>query len=126
MPYKVTYNLETHIVESEIYGILSLDEAIELIENIGQACAKNNCPLCLSDYRGATLNLSAFELYDIPKKLTNILGSLGLSAHKIKRAIVVPENLNDFRFYETVTLNNGQRIKMFKDIREAQNWLLEE
>ena len=126
MPHKVTYNSETHIVESEIYGILSLDEAIELIENIGQACAKNNCPLCLSDYRGATLNLSTIELYDIPKKLTNILDSLGLSAHKIKRAIVVPENLKDFRFYETVTLNTGQRIKMFQDISEAQNWLLEE
>ena len=125
MPHKVTYNLETHIVESEINGDLSLDESIELITSIGRACAENNCSLCLSDYRGATLNLSVFELYDVPNKLSNILDSLGLSAHKIKRAIVVSENVKDFRFYETVTLNNGQRIKMFQDINEARKWLLE-
>ena len=125
MPHKVTYNLETHIVESEIYGDLSLDESIELISDIAQACAENNCSLCLSDYRGATLNLSVLELYDIPKTLTNILDSLGLSANKIERAIVVPESIKNFRFYETVTLNNGQKIKLFQDINEAQKWLLE-
>jgi hypothetical protein len=125
MPHKVTYNLKTHIVESEIYGILSLNESIELISSIGQVCAENNCSLCLSDYRKATLDLSILELYDIPKRLTNILDSLGLSAHKIKRAIVVSENTKDFHFYETVTLNNGQIIKLFQDINEAQKWLLE-
>ena len=80
--------------------------------------------LIKGDYSGIHTPVTFKQEYG--KKLTDILGSLGLSAHKIKRAIVAPENLKDFRFYETVTLNNGQRIKMFQDISEAQDWLLEE
>jgi hypothetical protein len=54
MPHTVTYNSETHIVETKAHGNITLDEAKELIFDIGQVCVEKNCFLCLSDYREAS------------------------------------------------------------------------
>ena len=124
MPHTVTYNSETHVVETKASGNLTLDEAKELISDIGQVCVENNCFLCLSDYREATLKLSTLDIYSIPRLLSKILASMGLPANRVKRAVVVAKNIEDFEFYETVTLNSGQNIKLFQDMDEAKKWLL--
>jgi len=124
MPHTVTYNSETHVVETKAHGNLTLDEAKELIFDIGQVCVEKNCFLCLSDYREATLNLSTLDIYSIPQLLSDILASMGLPANKVKRAVVVAKDIKDFEFFETVTINRGQNIKLFQDIDEAKKWLL--
>ena len=124
MSHTVTYNPETHIVETKAHGNLTLDEAKELISDIGQACVENNCFLCPSDYRDVTLKLSTLDIYSIPHILSETLASMGLPANKVKRAVVVAKDTRDFEFFETVTINNGQNIKLFQDIDEAKKWLL--
>ena len=124
MPHTVTYNPETHIVETKAHGNLTLEEAKELIFDIGQACAENNCFLCLSDYRDVTLKLSTLDIYSIPQILSDKLASMGLPANKVKRAVVIAKDIRDFEFFETVTINRGQNIKLFQDIDEAKKWLL--
>jgi hypothetical protein len=32
---------------------------------------------------------------------------------------------HNYRFFETVTLNAGQNIRLFQDIDEAKKWLLQ-
>ena len=125
MPHTVTYNSETHIVETKAHGNLTLDEAKELIFDIGRVCAEKNCFLCLSDYREVILKLSTLDIYSIPHLLSDILASMGLPANKVKRAVVVAKDIRDFEFFETVTINSGQSIKLFQDIDEAKQWLLE-
>jgi hypothetical protein len=39
------------------------------------------------------------------------------------RAIVVAKDLDDYAFFELVSKNQGQRVKIFKDIDEAKRWL---
>ena len=125
MSHQVTYNPDSRLIESNVQGDLSLEEAKQLIAEIGVTAKENNCFLCLSDYREATMNLSTVEIYEIPGILAGSLASMGVDAQKFKRAIVVGRSLEDFHFYETVSLNTGQNIKLFLDMDEARKWLLE-
>jgi hypothetical protein len=87
---------------------------------------ENNCFLCLSDYREATIEMSTLEIYDIPNVLSNIVTSDGLRPSQFNRAIVVEKSFHDYHFFETVTLNAGQNIRLFPDTEEAKKWLLQE
>lgn len=125
MAHTVTYNLEMGIIETSAQGKLTLNEAKELISEITECAIANNCFLCLSDYHEAIIDMSTFQIYDIPKILSNVVDSLGLHPNKFKRAIIVEKGLRDFSFFETVSRNSGQNIKLFRDIDEAKKWLFE-
>lgn len=125
MTHIVTYNLELGIIETSVQGKLTLSEAKELISEITECAIANKCFLCLSNYREATMEMSTFQIYEIPNVLSNIVTSLGLHPNKFKRAIIVEKDLHDFNFYETVSLNSGQNIRLFREIDEGKKWLLE-
>ena len=123
MSHTVAYNSEAHLIETRVQGILTMEEAKEIISEIIQAGKSSNCYLCLSDYREAELDLSVIELYNVPRIIARESAAQGLLANKFKRAIVVKRDLKDFYFFETVTLNSGQNAKLFEDIDEAKKWL---
>ena len=126
MTHTVTYNPGLGIIETIAQGKLTLDEAKEIISEITQMAIEQNCFLCLSDYHEATIDMSTLEIYDIPKVLSNMVTSLGLNPSQFKRAILVEKSFEDFHFFETVTLNAGQNIRLFQDTDEAKKWLLRE
>ena len=125
MVHTVTYNLELGIIETSAQGKMTLSEAKELVSEITKCAIANNCFLCLSDYREATMEMSVFQIYDVPKILSNVVDSLGLRPNQFKRAIIVKEGVSDFNFFETVSRNAGQNIKLFREIDEAKAWLVE-
>lgn len=126
MSHTVIYNSVIQVVETKAQGHLTLTEAKEIISKIIQTAKESNCVLCLSDYREAEINMSTLEIYNIPKIISATSDSQGLFANEFKRAIIVKKDLENFDFYETVTLNSGQRAKLFQDIDEARRWLFEE
>ena len=69
--------------------------------------------------------MTTSEIYNLPKLLSDITALEGLSATIFKRALVVKKNLEDFHFFETVTLNHMQNVRLFQDVDEAKRWLLE-
>jgi len=101
-----------------------LSEAKEIIFEITQMALEKNCSLCLSDYREATIEMSTLQIYDLPKVLSDLVNSFDLRPNQFKRAIIVGKGLRDYNFFETVTLNAGQNIRLFQDIEEAKLWLL--
>jgi len=124
MSHSVKYDARTGCIETKIQGELNLEEAQELIAEIGAVARERNCFLILGDYRDAVLTLSTMEIHQIPQILSHTLDLFGVMARKFKRAIVVADGLEDFHFYETVSRNNGQNIRLFRDIEEARQWLL--
>ena len=82
------------------------------------------CFLILGDYREATLKLSTFEIYEVPKIFMNTVTPIDISEREVKRALVVTEITEDFRFLETVSANRGQPARLFTDVDEARTWLL--
>jgi len=123
--HTVTYNEELHIIETVSQGALSLAEAREIISEITQLSKAKDCYRCLSDYRQSTLAMSSFEIHDIPRIVADKVTELGLAPSMIKRAVVVAQDLEDFRFYETVSYNRNQSVKLFLNIDEARQWLVE-
>jgi len=86
---------------------------------------ENKTYLYFADYREAKLNLSTMDIYEIPKLLSDTFIPYGGSIYKLKRAIVILKDFEDYRFFENVTLNQGQNAKLFYDVDEAKKWLAE-
>ncbi len=125
MTHTVTFNAELNIVETKVQGDLWPAEAKALTSEIAQAVIQHNCCLCLSDYRQAVLRLSTLDLYEIPKSITKLLKAADIPANKLRRALVVSNKAEDFHFFETVSLNDGQLAKVFQDRDQALSWLYE-
>jgi len=126
MTHTVAYNLELGLIETIAQGKLTASEAKEIISEIAQVAREKNCFLCLSDYREATIEMSTLQIHGLPKVLSDLVSSLGLRPSQFKRAIVVQKSFQDYYFFETVTLNAAQNIKLFQDIDEAKAWLYRE
>ena len=125
MLHTITYNSDLRIVEIKFRENVTLKEVKEILWESAQIAKEQNCFLFLSDFREATMKLSTLELYEFPKLLSEIFASSEISPHKIKRAFVVANDLENYNFFENVNVNRGYRHKMFQDISEAKKWLLE-
>jgi hypothetical protein len=125
MAHTTRYDPETHSVETKIRGYVSLDEMKGIFSDAMKIALEKDVVLFLSDFRQATINLSTLDIYELPRILSEMAVSLGLTAIKFKRAIVIAEDFTDFQFSENVTSNQGQTVKFFYDIEEAKKWLFE-
>jgi hypothetical protein len=125
MLHTVTYNSDLRIVEIKFRENVILKEVKEILWESAQIAREQNCFLFLSDFREATMKLLTLELYEFPKLLSEIFASSEISPHKIKRAFVVANDIEDYNFFENVNVNRGYRHKMFQGISEAKKWLLE-
>jgi len=67
MSHSVVYDSRLGLIKTKAHGKLDLEEAKEMIAEIGLVAKENNCFLCLSDYRHAKLALSTVEIYEVPQ-----------------------------------------------------------
>ena len=125
MLHTITYNSDLRIVEIKFRENVTLKEVKEILWESAQIAKEQNCFLFLSDFREATMKLSTLELYEFPKLLSEIFASSEISPHKIKRAFVVANDLENYNFFENVNVNRGYQHKMFQDVSKAKKWLLE-
>jgi len=107
MSHTILYNSESQVIEINIQGDLTLNVAEEIISEVMWVAKEHNCFLILNDMRGATLKLSTMAIHGLPKIMSDILTSSGLSVYKFKRAIVAAKDLNDYGFFKTVTVNRS-------------------
>ncbi len=125
MPHSIAYNSDASVIEIKVQGDFFLSEAKEMVSEAMEVAKEQNCFLLLCDLRAATVKLSTFEIYQLPNVVSEKSASLGLHPHKLKRAFVATNDLKDYDFFETVTVNRGQSAKVFRDVDEAKKWLLE-
>jgi hypothetical protein len=123
MTHTITYKSDTSTLEIKYQGDVNMNDVRKIYINAAQMVKEHNCHLIFSDYREATIKLSTLEIYDLPIVLSGILSQFEISVYKLKRAFVVAKDLQDYHFYETVTLNQGQNARIFQDIVEAKEWL---
>ena len=65
-------------------------------------------------------DISVTDLFNSPE----IIGKSGI-LRITKRALVVPPSFDESRFIENVTRNRGHNLMIFKNIEEAERWLME-
>lgn len=126
MQYRVAHDPDLHMIELTIAGDFTPDQAGAIIEETIALAKETGCYSILADYRAAIIDFSALDIYDFPKLLSTIAESFGLRASMLKRAVVATANQKELGFFETVTVNRAQNLKIFGDIESAKKWLLDE
>ncbi len=118
MSYSMKYNSENNCIMASMEGRIDQNTVKEFALNIVEATKKHNCRKILNDIRKVNLNLSTIEIYELPKKIKEA----GLEQFT-KRALVVGNNFEDVAFFETVSFNQAQNVKIFRDPEAALEWL---
>jgi hypothetical protein len=125
MPHTVFYNSDLHLIESKLQGDMTLGEAEEIVTEIAKTAKEKDCRLIFMDFRNVSQKLSMVEMYRLPDRTKNIFTSFGLNVSLYKRANVVAKDLDDYIFHENIMVNRGHNEKVFTDIDQAKEWLME-
>jgi hypothetical protein len=122
MKFSITYISETDSIHIVVEGSLSLDGFNLLAEDVAKCLIKHpGCDRIINDLRLAKSPKSPVDTYYMPK-----CASKAGVFRSVRRAIIVKENQKDFRFLETVFINQGNIVQLFNNLEEARKWLFED
>ncbi len=121
MPIDFKYRIKDEIIFSTASGnVKELDEVKEYGKSLIELCRKNNLHKVISDERNVKYSLSQIDLYSLASYYRELLDTV------IKSAIVCREaELENTRFWETVSVNRGLNVKVFSDMKKARTWVEE-
>jgi len=127
MPYEVRYDAKSDCVCGCVEGDIDKETAEAYAVDIVKVLREHNCLRFLNDMRKASLRLSTMELYELPIFIEEI----GFD-RLCRRAAVVSQDFEDYRFFETVSRNHGHLVEIFsdsnkfsffRDVEKAKEWL---
>ena len=99
---------------SGVMGISDLrDAAVKVVEYARQ----HSCDRALADLRQCRPTISITELFGYRT------GFLSDGLRRLYRALLVKEQSLAFRFFESVSANRGQSVRVFTDESQARAWL---
>ncbi len=124
MPYTIEYNPQG-IITVKVQGQLTLAVIREYAPVVAQWVKEKDCPRILSDLRAAELKLSILEIYSLPHLFTEIASLQGVQMHTVRQAVLVAPGEPLFHFFETVSQNRIQSVKIFYEAESARKWLLD-
>ncbi|MHC4117100.1 MAG: hypothetical protein ACYSWO_06300 [Planctomycetota bacterium] len=121
MTWKVEFNDEFGFIETVYTGKLTKQNKQDSTAQ-ALALARGDGPhLFLADIQDAELELSLFDLYDIPGEW-DVAGA----TRRNKLAVVAREGgrlWQDLKFFETVCRNRGWKVGIFSGRQDAIGWL---
>jgi len=116
---------EAGVVHAVYEGDMDMPGLLAMIQTTADLIKEHGCRLVLSDYRQAVLKVSIADLYELPKLILKRGREMGISAYRLKRALIVPSRVyKTFLFFETVSINNMQNVRIFTEEAQAREWLL--
>jgi hypothetical protein len=110
-------------------GELSIQTIFRFSPRVSIAIEHNKCYRMVEDYRQATMNMKASDFSKVQNFQINTLEKLGIRFTHLKRAMVINDNNippDDLNFYEMLSINLGQNLKVFTDMYLAIKWLMED
>lgn len=118
MNLDITYNQQYDYIHVVTTGTIDDFAVSKVAHAIAKAIDENHCKRILNDMRDTKINLETVSIYNTPK----IIQEVGYTT--ARRALVYSGDSNDFNFFETVSKNQGQNVRVFTDVKEARQWLL--
>jgi hypothetical protein len=126
MPFQIIFNKEHCVIEAQMQGEFDWAVMEKMIPEMARTIRENQCQRVLMDFRGAQYNVSTFTIYLTPEKLFNEFQKYDIDIRRLRRALLFVKNAENFRFFETVSVNQSQAVRIFLDEKAARDWLLEE
>ncbi len=125
MPFNLSFNNREGIIEADIQGEFTWLVMEKMVPEMAHLIAEKHCQRILLDFRKADYSLSTFKIYMTPEKLFDEFQKHNIDIRSLKRALLFLNNPENFRFFETVSINQAQSVRIFMDEMMARNWLAE-
>ena len=126
MPYTITHLEEKNILEAIYRGRVKPTEVMAAIAKILLLAKKHNAHLFLIDCLELKDDKAlVFENYKLGVDVSKIIQKI---PEQVKDAIILPRSAqaaDNIRFFETVAINRGLNVRLFKNREDALEWLLE-
>ena len=123
MAWRVLYNSSIDIVEIINEGIFTSEDLFaEVTAGYDLAMEKGTLKFLIDTTRREKLKVSVFDFFRVPKMFSKMP-----ELRKARFAVLLPigKNYNESaRFFETVCLNRGYLVRIFKIREEAEEWLV--
>lgn len=119
MRYEIQYDADRNCLLIHIQGTMEASELPGLASDLVALTERHKCERLLNDIREVELRLSTLDIYDIPE----LAIESGLSP-RVRRALLVTSDQKESAFFETVSMNRGQNVRVFTDFDEAMSWLM--
>jgi hypothetical protein len=126
MSHTTIYNVETGIVETAFEGLVTFEEVVQVMSEAATLAMEHDCLLWLNDFSDAQTQISATQIFLLPRKFEEVTRDLDARQYRIRRAMVGVDDSSGAHFAETTSINRGQRVRLFATIEEARDWLREE
>jgi hypothetical protein len=121
MEWELIVHKEEKYIEIITQGIADQNGSLTMAKFITETMRNNKITKALIDHRNiAGISGNIIEIYERPKTFRLIGWILGVKIAEI----IKPEHAEHFRFLETVCLNQGFRMSIFREKNEALKWLL--
>ena len=121
-PYEIKFDYR----EKYLFALVSgekdaLETSLMFWQDIIRECNEKNYKkiLITEEFKN---NISAIELFILGEKLTEMV-SRSTSVAFVDKEL---QHLEMNKFTETVAINRGGRGRAFSDVKEAENWLLDQ
>jgi hypothetical protein len=109
------------IVHAVASGAVTMDTVRRIISEGMDLAVKHDANRFVADLRAVTSHVSTVQIYLLPR----LLESLGLRRDSRVALVIGPDarQESDYRFYQTVSENQGYMIGLFHDLDAARQWL---
>ena len=122
MPFEISLDEERAMIVARHYGKITVDEINVSRSKIGRIAQERGWSRVFIDAREIRTRFSVTEVFELGT--TNVDHGFTWS---MKLAIIVEDvDLENARFYETVSQNRGTNVRLFESEQEALAWLIEE
>jgi hypothetical protein len=117
----ITYNfaIDSNLLRVKTFGKDdNLEQVIEYGSAIIQYSLSSGCTRILCDETELEYTLGTFDTFESAKFISE-------NAPKIAKVAIVckSEQIQDAEFWETVAVNRGLSVKVFKTVLDAEEWI---
>ena len=127
MPYTITHLEENNILEIIYRGRVKPTEVMTAITKVLVLAKKHKTNLFLVDCLELIDDKAfVFDNYKLGVDLSKIIQKI---PKQVKDAIILPRSrqaADNIRFFETVAINRGLNVCLFRNREDALDWLLNE
>jgi len=125
MQWKIWCEDKTGIVCIHNKGYLTNDDFKKQVIEASACMSEHGSKLVLVDYRVLSSEINIFNIYDLPIFYKEIQFPIGARVAFLTSDELSVTQKEHFEFFETVCVNTGYNVKLFKDEDAARKWLSE-
>lgn len=118
MSYQITVEQRPDYLYFEVTGTNAAESVQAYLDDVLSACKKHDCYRALVHERLAGPRLKVDDVFDIASE--GAMKALGI----FQAIAYVDEQMGDMSYFlETVAINRGMPIKVFRTLAHAEHWL---